>query len=314
MRDTTAAGLEATIREYFDGCNEADADEDYARASSPTACTIFRPARRRARSSVRRRSPRVGLRAVENLGSIWTIDRMLVDAARLEAVIEWTHFKPKQGLHLRGDEWYLFSERGLIREIRAYYACPPATAERRTHELGDFDYAGRGYPLTPPASQALTPVKITAAESFLLKIPIGSGIADSMQFVTHLEIRRAHRHDRRGHHRHGLHGHGGTWRQRDPESARHTLVDDLIGQGPARRPRDLATALLRQIPLDRARGRDDDGARRPSTSRCGTSMPRPPELPLWQLLGGARSADIPDLQHACRLAELLDRSARRTKR
>ena len=25
MRDTTAAGLEDTIREYFDACNEADA-------------------------------------------------------------------------------------------------------------------------------------------------------------------------------------------------------------------------------------------------------------------------------------------------
>ena len=26
--------------------------------------------------------------------------------------------------YLRGDEWYLFSRAGLIREIRAYYACP----------------------------------------------------------------------------------------------------------------------------------------------------------------------------------------------
>ena len=27
MRDVTAEGLEATIREYFDGCNEANAEK-----------------------------------------------------------------------------------------------------------------------------------------------------------------------------------------------------------------------------------------------------------------------------------------------
>ena len=85
-----------------------------------------------------------------NLGSIWTIDRVLVDASRLEAVIEWTHFKPKQGIYLRGDEWYVFSRAGLIREIRAYYACPASAQPLRTHELGDFAYAERGYPLQPP--------------------------------------------------------------------------------------------------------------------------------------------------------------------
>jgi len=90
------------------------------------------------------------LTAVRNLGSVWTIDRIIVDAPRLEAVIEWTHFKPKQGVHLRGDEWYIFSKRGLIQEIRAYYSCPPSTTERRSHEIGDFDYRGRGYPMTPP--------------------------------------------------------------------------------------------------------------------------------------------------------------------
>ena len=73
------------------------------------------------------------------------------ELARLEAVIEWTHFKPKQGVFLRGDEWYVFSPRGLIREIRAYYSCPPAPGTPRTHEIGDFDYRGRGYPMTPPA-------------------------------------------------------------------------------------------------------------------------------------------------------------------
>ena len=31
-------------------------------------------------------------------------------------------------------------------------------------------------------------MKITGAESFLLRVPVGRGIADSMQFVTHLEF------------------------------------------------------------------------------------------------------------------------------
>ena len=42
-----------------------------------------------------------------------------------EAVIEWTHWKRKQGTAQRGDEWYVFDDdSGLIKEIRAYYAAP----------------------------------------------------------------------------------------------------------------------------------------------------------------------------------------------
>jgi hypothetical protein len=149
MRDTTAAGLEATIREYFDGCNEAN-------VARITACmeddaVHYFPAGAPQGPFLGARTIAEGwVNAVQKLGSVWTIDRIIVDAGRREAVIEWTHFKPKQGVYLRGDEWYRFSKRGLIEEIRAYYACPPAPAERRNHELGDFDYAGRGYPMTPP--------------------------------------------------------------------------------------------------------------------------------------------------------------------
>jgi len=152
MRDTSAAGLEATIREYFDGCNEASIEkitgcmEDeavhYFPAGAPQG--TFFGARAIAEGWVN---------AVRNLGSIWTVDHVIVDAARLEAVIEWTHFKPKAGIYLRGDEWYNFSPRGLITEIRAYYACPAATDPARTHELGDVDYVARGFPMTPPEVQ-----------------------------------------------------------------------------------------------------------------------------------------------------------------
>jgi hypothetical protein len=149
MRDTTAAGLEATIREYFEGCNEADAARIRA-CFEPEGVHYFPAGAPQGTFNGANAIASGWVTAVKNLGSIWTIDHVIVDAPRLEAVIEWTHFKPKQGLYLRGDEWYRFSARGLIREIRAYYACPAATTERRTHELGDFDYAGRGYPLKPP--------------------------------------------------------------------------------------------------------------------------------------------------------------------
>lgn len=148
MRQTSAAGLEATIREYFDGCNEASAAKIIG-CMEPDAVHYFPSG---APQGTFRGAVAIaeGWRAaVQNLGSVWTIDRVIVDAPRLEAVIEWTHFKRKQGIHLRGDEWYVFSERGLIREIRAYYAAPADGANPRPHELGDFDYAGRGYPLLP---------------------------------------------------------------------------------------------------------------------------------------------------------------------
>jgi hypothetical protein len=76
----------------------------------------------------------------------WKLDRFLADETRREAVIEWSNFKPGLGaeVRLRGTEWYVFDESGLIEEIRAYYACPPAAAPA-TYELGGFDYAGRGY-------------------------------------------------------------------------------------------------------------------------------------------------------------------------
>ncbi|MNI73214.1 hypothetical protein D3C73_1292030 [compost metagenome] len=88
---------------------------------------------------------------VENLGSQWTIEKILVSHDSPEAVIEWTHWKGKLGTALRGDEWYIFDEQsGLIKEIRAYYASaadPAATI----NEIVAFDYVGRGYHLEPKA-------------------------------------------------------------------------------------------------------------------------------------------------------------------
>lgn len=147
----TAAELEATIRRYFDGCNEADIDK-MTGCMDPDAAHFF-PAGAPQGPFLGARAIAEGwVNAVNKLGSIWTVDRVLVDAAKLEAVIEWTHFKTKLGTYLRGDEWYVFSPAGKIREIRAYYACPPPpSATPQSHFLGGVDYEGRGYPFTPPA-------------------------------------------------------------------------------------------------------------------------------------------------------------------
>jgi hypothetical protein len=149
MRDTTAAGLEATIREYFDGCNEASI-EKMTGCMEPEAAHYFPAGAPQGTFFGALAIAEGWVKAVQNLGSIWTVDHVIVDAERREAVIEWTHFKPKVGVYLRGDEWYRFSERGLITEIRAYYACPTIPEPSQSHELGDIDYAARGFPMQPP--------------------------------------------------------------------------------------------------------------------------------------------------------------------
>jgi hypothetical protein len=82
---------------------------------------------------------------VQKLQARWTVDHILTDPAKAEAVLEWSNFTAA-GL-VRGTEWIAFDPAsGLIREVRAYLAAPPAQGQARL-ELGGFDYAGRGYPL-----------------------------------------------------------------------------------------------------------------------------------------------------------------------
>lgn len=145
----TLDGMEALIRRYFDGCNEADIDKMMA-CFVPDAVHYFPPDMYEG--------PFVGARtiaerwalAVETLGSCWTVDSFIGDANRGIAVIEWSHFKQYQNKLLRGDEWYRFDpETGLIAEIRAYYASPQDQHHNRL-ELGGFPYADRDYAMKPP--------------------------------------------------------------------------------------------------------------------------------------------------------------------
>jgi hypothetical protein len=130
---------EHLIRRYFDACNAADYTKDAVHYFPPGLPEIpWRGADTIAKKWIW---------CVENLGSQWTIEKVLV--AGNEAVIEWTHWKRKLGTAQRGDEWYVFDEAsGLIKEIRAYYAAP-AVKDIPMGELVEFDYKGRGYHLGP---------------------------------------------------------------------------------------------------------------------------------------------------------------------
>ena len=89
--------------------------------------------------------------AVENFGSMWTVDQLLTDPASGRAVMEWTHFKTFQGTVLRGDEWYDFDPRQRPDHARSapYYASPQDKELERL-ELGGFDYEARGYATSQP--------------------------------------------------------------------------------------------------------------------------------------------------------------------
>ncbi len=147
----TAAELEAVVRRYFEGCNQAD-------VALMTGCMTddcvhyFPPGMYGGPWRGARTIADNWVAAVGRVGSCWTIERMIVDAGSLQAVAEWTHWKTSAGAFLRGDEWYRFEagpDGPLISEIRAYYAAPQ-DSERTVTELEGFDYAANGYALEPP--------------------------------------------------------------------------------------------------------------------------------------------------------------------
>jgi ketosteroid isomerase-like protein len=153
---------EALIRRYFDACNAGD-HAALVSCFTPDAVHYFPPGLPEIPWRGAQTIAAKWVWCVENLGSQWTIERVLLDAARHEAVIEWTHWKRKSGTAQRGDEWYVFdAASGLIKEIRAYYAAPavkefealPRSADGiAMGELVDFDYHGRGYHLSWEANK-----------------------------------------------------------------------------------------------------------------------------------------------------------------
>ena len=148
-KQLNADAMESLMRKYYDGCNEAD-ENKISRCFTPDAVHYFPPG---MYDGPFRGASKIAARwryAVENFGSYWTIDTLVIDERKAEAAIEWTHFKTKEGTVLRGAEWVVFDrDLGLIKEIRAYYASPQAKDLKRL-ELGGFDYAARGYRLSSP--------------------------------------------------------------------------------------------------------------------------------------------------------------------
>ncbi|MHB2169873.1 nuclear transport factor 2 family protein [Alsobacter sp. R-9] len=145
----TPAHMEAEIRRYFAACNAGDYDA-LVSCFTPDAVHYFPPGLPdvpwRSADTIARK----WVWCVENLGSRWTIEKILCSSTAPEAVIEWTHWKRNAKTALRGDEWYVFdTASGLIKEIRAYYASP-ADGSVPIAELVGFDYRGRGYHLDPP--------------------------------------------------------------------------------------------------------------------------------------------------------------------
>lgn len=144
-----ADAMERRIREYFDACNEANFDKIQSHFVRD-AVHYFPPGMYGGPFVGAEAIAQRWLDAVRDLGSMWTIDQMIIDAPGGRAVIEWSHFKTAKKTLLRGDEWYVFDqETALITEIRAYYAAPQDPS-RSVSELEGFDYRARGYVLDPP--------------------------------------------------------------------------------------------------------------------------------------------------------------------
>jgi hypothetical protein len=138
---------EQTIRRYYDGCNEADVEK--MRSCFVSDAVHYFP--EGAPQGPFRGATAIAegwQTAVNTLGSSWVIERLAIDEHEKVAILEWTHYKPKEGIYLRGDEWFEFSDEGFITEIRAYYAAPTASAPR-VHELGSFPYNERKYSQGP---------------------------------------------------------------------------------------------------------------------------------------------------------------------
>ena len=145
----SAEKAEALIRRYFAMCNRADR-QGLIQCFTPDGTHYFPPGLPGAPWRGAEAVADGWIWCVENLGSKWTIEKVLCAPDGREAVIEWTHWKTKVGEVLRGDEWYVFNgDVTRIREIRAYYASPVDKGQN-VNALHQFDYEGRGYATTPP--------------------------------------------------------------------------------------------------------------------------------------------------------------------
>ena len=138
-----AQRMEQAIRRYFAACNTGDV-EAVAAFFTPGAVHYFPP----GYAGPARGGRAIGeliARLVQATASRWSIDQVACDPGSNRAVIEWTVRRTGVLALARGTEWYEFDPgTGLITEVRAYLASPPAAGASRL-ELEGFPYAERGY-------------------------------------------------------------------------------------------------------------------------------------------------------------------------
>jgi hypothetical protein len=140
--------MEARVRRFYEGCNEGS-PRKLRRCLAEDAVHYFPLGSPQDIFRGREAIITAWQGAIRSQDSRWTLDRLLVDEELGEVAIEWTHFKPGLGGHVRGAELCTFDGEMQITEIRAYYAAP-APDGAAGYELGRFDYAGRGYATEPP--------------------------------------------------------------------------------------------------------------------------------------------------------------------
>jgi len=135
-------------------------------------------------------------------------------------------------------------------------------------------------------------VKITSVESFVLDVPIGSTIADSMQSVTHLEFAGLTVKTNAG-----IAGTGYTMTVGAGGKVIQTAIDtlfkdDLLGKDPHN-----VREIWQQLYFGKSHWIGRAGATTMAQSAIDIALwdiiAKAAEQPLWRALGGARSADIP---------------------
>ena len=154
--------LEHVVRAYFAACNAGDAD-GIAACLVPDAVQYGYAPNQPMRGAAVLASRFKAIVDAEQRR--WTVDRIVVDAAKAEAVIQYSRFRTGDATVVRGAEWFHFDPAsGLIREIhnftptnallrradRAGEAAPAVPPDRERLELVGFDYGDRGYPVELP--------------------------------------------------------------------------------------------------------------------------------------------------------------------
>lgn len=140
-------GMQNWARGYLAACNAGDAARiaHYFEADA----TRYFPIGTHERPF--RGAQEIGRRlaaAVRKYGWVWTLDQWLCEPDSRRAVLEWSMVGRGRPGVMRGTEWQLFSQCGLIQESRTYFAAAPDPAQA-VAELHEFDYAGRGYAAGP---------------------------------------------------------------------------------------------------------------------------------------------------------------------